>query len=267
MRSIPDDNLAFPVLVIVGTSSGSGFYLNAPDAMYLVTAKHALFDLTTNNLLSNTAQLLSYCQDPSDKGSITFDLDLLKLHAAGNIYSHPDKDVAAIKVCTMSPKNDKGLSELIIQDGASINNTSKGHIIGVPLNLCKKIDDVLVSNQVFAFGYPVSIGIKQNPQFDYKKPLLKNGIVAGKNEESGTIILDCTVFPGNSGGPVIEIETEGTNIAYRTIGVVTQFIPMAETWENTTLKYSNTNISNSGYSVIVSMDHVFDMLGLVFDDN
>ncbi len=46
-RQIPDDNLAYPVLVTVKSngatvSSGSGIYLNTDSATYFVTAKHVL---------------------------------------------------------------------------------------------------------------------------------------------------------------------------------------------------------------------------------
>jgi hypothetical protein len=45
-RAIPDDNLAYPVLIIVKTakvsSTGSGVYLNTEDAVYLLTARHVL---------------------------------------------------------------------------------------------------------------------------------------------------------------------------------------------------------------------------------
>src|ERR1039458_2489713 len=42
-RAIPEHNLAYPVLLTIGSTTGSGFYLNAPDSVYLVTAKHVLF--------------------------------------------------------------------------------------------------------------------------------------------------------------------------------------------------------------------------------
>jgi hypothetical protein len=46
-RAIPDDNLAYPVLITLKTANGtlgygSGVYLSTDNAMYLVTAKHVL---------------------------------------------------------------------------------------------------------------------------------------------------------------------------------------------------------------------------------
>src|ERR1035437_6546772 len=52
-RAIPDDNLAYPVLISVGNgSSGSGFFLNTNNAVYLVTSKHVLFNQSNHGLLS-----------------------------------------------------------------------------------------------------------------------------------------------------------------------------------------------------------------------
>ena len=53
-RAMPDDNLAYPVLITLKTGGGSGFYLNAKTAIYLVTAKHVLFDPNTGKLLGTT---------------------------------------------------------------------------------------------------------------------------------------------------------------------------------------------------------------------
>jgi hypothetical protein len=72
--------------------------------------------------------------------------------------------------------------------------------------------------------------------------------VAGKNQITRTIIIDCPVYPGNSGGPVIEVESQGPISVYKAIGVVTQFVP-GTVWGNTV---------NSGYAVVVPMDRVLE---------
>ena len=76
------------------------------------------------------------------------------------------------------------------------------------------------------------------------------------------MLLDCPVYPGNSGGPVLEVENHGLRIEYRVIGVVSEFVPVAENGVNTTFGYTNLNISNSGYSVAVPMDCVFELVDL-----
>ena len=44
------------------------------------------------------------------------------------------------------------------------------------------------------------------------------------------------------------------------IGVVSEFIPFEEVWYNLKHKYTNSSIENSGYSVVVPMDVVFDLI-------
>ncbi len=44
---LPDDNLAYPVLLISKDNTGSGFLYNKADASYLVTARHVLFRETS----------------------------------------------------------------------------------------------------------------------------------------------------------------------------------------------------------------------------
>lgn len=50
IRDIPDDNLAYPVLLVSGNSTGSGFFYNKEDATYLITARHVLFKGTSVDL-------------------------------------------------------------------------------------------------------------------------------------------------------------------------------------------------------------------------
>src|ERR1700687_4331190 len=65
-RAIPDDNLAYPVLITLkNASTGTGFYVNNGKAIYLVTAKHVLFD-NVDKLLDDRLTLLSYSKEPTD---------------------------------------------------------------------------------------------------------------------------------------------------------------------------------------------------------
>jgi hypothetical protein len=126
-----------------------------------------------------------------------------------------------------------------------------------------RFNDVLVSNEVFVLGYPRSVGLDDYPQFDPRQPLLRKGVVAGINRERHTIILDLPVYPGNSGGPVVQVETaaEGGKIVrkFRVIGIASEFVPVVDhlmTWwgQDTPL------VHNSGYAIAASMDAVLDIL-------
>jgi hypothetical protein len=58
--------------------------------------------------------------------------------------------------------------------------------------------------------------------------VLRKRLVAGYDAQRHSIIIDGPAYRGNSGGPVFQIEQEGAPTTYALIGVVTEFIPLAE---------------------------------------
>ena len=276
MRAVPENNLAYPVLITNPLGgAASGFYLGSECAIYLVTAKHVIFDPKSGNLKSSIFNLMSYPHDPGEYGYLALEVNAKKLHAEGNIFAHQDRDVAAIKIF-IKEESDK----MKLVDGVGSYCTAKDFfgVTCVYHGFVKPLADVLVSNEVIVFGYPQSIGLKETPQFDYTKPLLRKGIISGKYEEQGTLILDCPIYPGDSGGLVLELENiyhvdnqgnylVGYERKCRVVGVVSQFIPFdpkrldvnQDDKDDGSSKLPNVH---SGYSVVVSMDSVFQMLGL-----
>jgi hypothetical protein len=258
-RAIPDDNLAYPVLLAIQQGGfGSGFFLNTSHSLFLVTAKHVVFNPTTKALVGTECSLLSYPRDPSEAGTNEFRLDLAKLNSDGNIKSHSGADIAIVKIANV---NRQGAAALLA--GVSAISSAPSGILGVAEANIKRFAEVLIANEVFIFGYPTSLGLKAIAQLDYAKPLLRRGIVAGKNDGLQTLVLDCPVYWGNSGGPVLEVETvDLTTKRFSVVGVVSQFVPLVETWRNQTHGYENLDVSNSGYSVATPMDPVMELVSM-----
>jgi V8-like Glu-specific endopeptidase len=258
VRAIPDDNLAYPVLITLKSGSqGSGFFLNASKASFLVTARHVLFKQNTDDLLDSDAEILSYAKDPKDNGKNEFTLDLKALKQNGEIKRHADRDVAVIRI---GIENKSGQRTLNATNGISLRQMAKSGILGVAESTVKRYADVLTANQVFIFGYPTLLGLKEIPQIDYLRPLLRSGIVAGTNDQRKALIIDCPAYGGNSGGPVLEIEQEDRGRRMWIIGVVSQFVPAVEKWVNVPHGYTNTNFYNSGYTVATPMDFVLELV-------
>jgi len=257
-RAIPDNNLAYPVLIILDNgSTGTGFYFSNETNLYFVTAKHVLFD-TSNTLRANSGSFISISDKPKEKGNNHLKINLKFFFDNNNLRYSADYDVSVMKIGEKSSGH-TNYKVTLFDSIKSISNVGK--LIAVNETAINKYEDVLISNDVFIFGYPTSIGISNNPQIDFSRPLLRKGIVAGKNDNQKTIILDCPVYYGNSGGPVLEVIDKGAGRhEFRVIGVVSQFVPFAEVWYNRTHKYTNINFSNSGYSVCISMDVVLDMI-------
>lgn len=259
IRAIPDDNLALPVSITLKTGGyGSGFYLRGKKFIYLVTAKHVLFDLHTGALVSDCVDIISYQNDPPNFSPATFSIDLKALHTIGKI-KYKDRDIVAVQIGEY-----KHISKDVNPITFFNEITAKAkhlNIVTAELTGLTKFEGVAITEDVFISGYPKSIGIGHN-QFDYERPLFRKGVVAGLNYPNKSIILDCIVYPGNSGGPVIQVENlaDGSR-KFSVIGIVIELIPFSGSWINNQFVHSNTSFTNSGYSVAESMDFVLGLLG------
>jgi len=310
---IPEDNLAYPVLLKWENGSGSGFFYNKDDATYLITARHVLFKPTTVLIPSQIAipkslkpklfvsenkqrkafdlvfygtlmpeekielikalpnqdrdtftiaieELYSKSQEPKlNAGKIVLrssapsrlgggvneiELDMVKLFSDKHIRYHPTRDVAYIKIGL--PRRENEQEQLTLVDG--VRKRQAAGIIGIAEAHVKLLKDINVGSQAVVFGYPTTI-TEVDPWLSIDLPLLRKGIVAGINKDLDAIILDCSVFGGNSGGLALVIEgTSITGFKYSAIGVVTNFVPYNKEW-----------FQNSGYSIVVPMDFVEEL--------
>lgn len=278
-RAIPDDNLGYPVRIdlsdcrVKGAAvQGSGFFFSTETEFYLVTARHVLFNVGEPpqpggalSLLCKKAELTSYSRNPKEEQQNKFTLDLETLNSEGNVKAHSARDVAVVHIgmarrieadqSKPSPYHIDYLSGVTVVAHAPSGTTSAG------VGSLKKFEEVLTTNDIYVFGYPSSIGIRQAPQIDYSTPLVRKGIVAGVNRFNKTIVLDCLTFFGNSGGPVLQISQLGPLTEAKVIGIVSQYVPFTETWVNTTMNYSDVQVHNSGYSIAEPMDAVLELIG------
>jgi hypothetical protein len=258
-RAIPDNNLAFPILITIDNNiQGSGFFIDSGSSLFLVTAKHVIFD-KNGSMNGKIASLLCYPPELFSKGKIIIEVDLSTQNKNGNIRIHPTHDVVAINVGSIVKKDNK--DSIFYNIGINQIQSAGSGIVGLSKSNTTLFKNILISNQVYVFGYPTSIGIKNIPQIDYDIPLLRTGIISGINQSKEYIIIDCPIYQGNSGGPVIQVDQQdiGTHV-FTVIGIVSQFVPFAEYWENKTNKYINVNISNSGYAVVVPIDKVLEII-------
>jgi len=276
-RAIPDDNLAYPVLINltdcssnIATIKASGFFLNTGSVFYLVTARHVLFNEServqpnqARPLQCRKAELLSYSKNPKEKQQNRIQLDLQSLNEGGKVKAHATRDVAVVQIGVIKLGNAKasttGALEPLI--GVQITQYAPSGLLSVGMDTVKKLSEVLTADDVYVLGYPSAIGIQQSPQVDYNAPLIRKGIIAGINDANKTVVLDCLTFHGNSGGPVLEVTRQGLGATFSVIGVVSQYVPVTETWVNATLNYSYFQIHNSGYSIAEPMDMVLDLIG------
>jgi hypothetical protein len=248
------DNLSYSLLLKLDTgATGSGFIVNTTDKSILVTAKHVLFD-SSGGIAGNTLSVTGYSKDIEDGDVVAYSVQLAQLASAGKVLTSATDDVAALVFGDVAA--DRSLN---LRAGITLQRAPRGCCVGVPISLMKPLKDVLIANRVFVQGYPSSVGLKHMPQIDPDKPLVRTGIVAGKNVKLNTIILDCEVYPGNSGGPVLELEQDPPH-GNRTklIGLVSQYVPFVN--QVATAIGAGVFLNNSGYSVVVPCDPILALL-------
>jgi S1-C subfamily serine protease len=257
--TFPQDPRSIPVFVQLPGSTGSGFFICTTNGLYLVTAKHVLFnpaDGTNAPTLKADAVTLKsfYVESPTNTDITVIDLNLKGLMTNHCVFCSSSSDVAAVKFETPAG------TQFIYGPFVSLKSVCTAVTMNNEDNI-EKIHQVAVGDQVFMFGYPTSLTAPIAAIVDPTEPLLRGGIVAGKNEAKDNIIIDCPAYFGNSGGPVILVDRSDFSVTkFRIIGVVSKFIPFQEIWENKTMQYMHVTESNSGYTVIVPIDDVMDMI-------
>jgi len=257
---VPEDNLAYPVQVLVADAGGTGFFVRKDQNLFLVTARHVVYDIVKRELAPEfTLRALS--KDVHETAVTVMHVNAAQMQGAKQIRMDEPRDVAVVRLATLKQGG------MDTTAGVVVSERSKGGIITAPFAYLTRFADVDVSSQIFMFGYP-SIGVKGYSQIDPTRPLVRSGIVSGVNATLKTIIIDAPVYHGNSGGPVVQLSR--TN-RLRIIGIATQFVPVAE--DVLPLNRLETPpqgaqssaptvmaLGNSGYGVVASADAIIDLI-------
>jgi hypothetical protein len=162
-RAIPDNNLAYPVLVTLANgATGSGFYVATSTAMYFVTAKHVLFDPSTGVLYGEevdplthkrtrdaTADLLSYSADVADQTPNLFSVNLSSMLQAGDLKAHPSEDVAVIKLGVGPPAKPGEVTSIpSLTAGVTVKSLATAGPVEASADSITLFDQVLTGNEV-----------------------------------------------------------------------------------------------------------------------
>jgi hypothetical protein len=264
-RMIPDDNLAYPVLVILKNKSGStlgfgsGLYFGTANAEYLVTAKHVIAPGLPSEKTRQAEvpdlvlDLVSYSNDLPTPRRILLRVDFKVLLDRGDVKPHRTRDVAVVKLGTLKEDPDHSLTTFFSPGVAKVEFADSG-LVSAGMNAVRKFDEVLVGNDAILYGYPASLGLPDTQQFDPLRPLLRRAFIAGKDPQKRSLIIDGPVYRGNSGGPVFEIDPEPPQINFHLVGIMTEFIPLTEKAADFTM------LLNSGYSLAEPMDFVLELV-------
>jgi S1-C subfamily serine protease len=258
---LPEDNLAYPVQVVVPGAGGTGFFVRRDRELFLVTARHVLFDVLTGRLHASELTLRALSRDVHETAVTVIHVNAAQLEDARQIRADEPRDVAVVRLATLRPDG------LNTTPGVVVTERAKGAIVVAPFDYLTRYADVDISSQIFMFGYP-SIGVADFSQIDRTRPLVRGGIVAGLNAALKTIIIDAPVNHGNSGGPVVQLSRANR---LRIIGIATQFVPVPEDVLPTNPSGAPDSapppsartmlaLGNSGYGVVASADAIIELI-------
>jgi hypothetical protein len=241
--SIDTNNFSFATFISInnGDYFGSGFRIVTDKYEYIITAKHVIF--SQDKLLSEIwVKSRNYYGETYDAFDINIDLTEENVRTFGN------SDIALI----------------ILHEKFGLHINTKGHDISfAELGDLKKFDDVRISENIYLIGFPSSL-VTKDDFYENDRPLLRYGIVAGKNVNNNTFVIDSIAYYGVSGGPIVSIDAN-QNISI--IGIVSRYIPFITEWKNKyELSLIRHDFYNSGYAVCERLDEIINFIEIYEND-
>jgi hypothetical protein len=217
-----------------GDSIGSGFRLRFNDKEFVITAKHVIYH--KDKLLSDL-----WIKSRNHDGNRTDSFDAQIRLDDDNVTFFKNLDIALIEL-----KEENGYQIETIGNNISVSDIED--II--------EFDNITISSNVFLIGFPSSL--TTDNFYDVDRPLLRTGIVAGKNINDNTFVIDSIAYYGVSGGPVVEVDSEKN---LKVIGIVSRYVPFITEWKNKhESSMTRQDFYNSGYAVCIPLDKILEYI-------
>lgn len=222
----------------------------APFKIFLITNRHVFADLKQVVLRFNLTQ----------SGSRTYNLILENEKGNKQWLAHPNEkvDVGAININPNQLIQDSIHYDFIRDSDVAYLDTIRN-------------EGISQGDGVFVLGFPMGLAGKEK-----NYAIVRGGVIARLDDEiinsENEFLIDSTVFPGNSGGPVFlkpEIMSlQGTKAVSKAylIGVVKSYIPYEEVAISEQTKRPRiVFVENSGISGVVPMDYVRETVKPLMD--
>jgi len=214
----------------------------------------AIFLVTNRHVFENRKSML--CRFNKEEGSKRFKLDLVDASKKNLWFVHEDSkiDIAVVPID----------ADLLEEEGIKFK-VFRPNIMAFT-DIMKKLY-ISAGDGVYVLGFPMGLSgtIK-------KQVIVRGGIIARFDDEiiseKGAFLIDSTVFPGNSGGPVIfqptiatiDLKKPAVRKAYL-LGVVSKYITYEEVAISAQTKEPRVVfVENSGLSYVVPMDYVKEIV-------
>lgn len=270
-QGVPDEIIVGSTLIEIGKSSGSGFFLQDTSDIFLVTARHVLLSKSSEaeplgyRFIDRFAKVKWYPRESDKTEPNVLRIDLAKLWGDGRIIIGESKQEDFVVLKIGKRYIDDGIGFVEYHNSVERKSPSSMFTGYSAYVVSQNMNENTLGTSVYLIGFPKSLGLSNVHQFDFNRPLLRKGIIAGKDNNLKYLVIDCPSFQGNSGGPVFE-ELKPSLITqfplkmshYRLIGLVSAFIPLKESWINPSYGIEHIELVNSGYSVVVPIELVLE---------
>lgn len=215
--------------------------------VYLITNRHVV-----EGLAKQVRVMLVRCNPEANTAAKEYDVDLFKADGTPGWYSHPNPavDVVAIPV-NMAFLQEEKMEVFFFENDAHAAATSKMKEIGV-----------MEGDGVFILGFPTAL---VGPGHVRNTVVVRAGVAARLRDTlekpQAEFLVDCKVFPGNSGGPVLlrpeALAINGTKAQERSwlVGIVRGYVSYRDVAvSKQTGRERVTFEENSGLSQVHSVD-------------
>lgn len=240
------------VLLSGRKTAGSGFLFEAPQGVFLVTARHVLLQ-ADGQLLDNRLVVGPQFRPGGTVSTPPFTLDLAQLRSVGELRAHPQLDAVVVRLARVGKAAVPRLETL---EGVLATGTAAiGPWTALPTpEDCLNFSEVEEGAGAMMIGFPVSLtAILTTPGAQADIPLLRRGAVAGRFPGGPLIITDIPSLPGNSGGPVAQ-QLPGGGDRWKLIGLLSGLLA-----KQVSVGTNDFEI-HTGYSFVVPMDAVRELI-------
>jgi hypothetical protein len=218
--------------------------------------RHAVFLVTNRHVVDGEDEL--YIRFNQGSGSERF--QLVMEHEDGSpafsVSEHFDLAICPINAETM---RDAGADFSVLPERAHLDLQGIQSL------------EIVGGDAVFTLGFPMGIAGTEK-----KYAIVRSGVVARVDreivDETGCFLIDCPVFPGNSGGPVVlrpealALGNQPPRKKVHVIGIVSGYVPYTDTAISEQTQRPRVSFEeNSGLAHVVPMDAVNELVKPIMD--
>ena len=220
--------------------------------IFLITNRHVF-----HRALQRSDILHARFNRPKDVGANIYEVELK--HASWTVHPDPKVDVAVMNI-NHTRLNADGIEYSFFE--------SNRHVFTLEQARAQEIGE---GDGVFVLGFPLG-----NAGDERNYAIVRQGVIARAqdwlNGKSNTFLIDASIFPGNSGGPVL-IKPEGTsvhgtqaNTRNGLVGMVSEYLTYQEIAVSTQTERPRMIFEeNSGLGVVVPHDAILETVKIAFE--